>query len=125
MTTKDWTDLEGEDVIDSRDLIEAAQALRDELEEEEREPTEDEARFLAEFDATESAGIRDFPVRGRRSSRSSTSRSTRASSPRPSAPSTARPIGRWRTSIGKQRPTRSSRTTPTWSCSRPTYYARA
>jgi hypothetical protein len=61
MTTKDWTDLEGEDVIDSRDLIEAAQALRDELEEEEREPTEDEARFLAEFDAAERTGIEDFP----------------------------------------------------------------
>lgn len=61
MTTKDWTDLEGEDVIDSRDLIEAAHALRDEIEEEERKATEDEARFLAEFDAVESAGIPDFP----------------------------------------------------------------
>lgn len=50
MRILDWNDLKSEDYIDSRTIIEKYDELKNEIEDEEREPTEDEGEFMDAVD---------------------------------------------------------------------------
>lgn len=50
MRILDWSDLRGEDYIDSRTIIEKYDELKSEIEDDEREPTEDEGEFMDAVD---------------------------------------------------------------------------